>query len=390
VGDLGCLHISEDDQHNRLSVVKERFDISELLFLSTCNRIEFLVCSAKKIDKTTLSEFLLMLYPDMTTDQLSLYVSGVRFYVGHQAINHLLRVAASIESMVVGEREIITQVRKAYELCKQNELTGDFIRLLIRHTLETTKQIYTTTDIAKKPVSIVSLAYHQLKNLHIPLDARILIVGAGTTNTNLSRFLKKHGFSNFVVFNRSLDKGIKLAQSIQGRAFALSDLGEFEDGFDVLISCTSSEQHIITPVLYERLIGNEHNRKIVIDLSIPQDLDPLICQQHKVTHISMEFLQKISNANLQERNKEVETVEAIIEEKTEAFEQLYRWRTIELALQDIPQKVRAIKDHALQKVYRSEIESMDESSKAVLDKVIGYIEKKYMNMPMIVAKDAFS
>jgi len=389
VNDLGCLHISEDDQRKRLSAVKEHFNFSELMFLSTCNRVEFMVCTPKAIEQITLSSFLAVLYPTLSEDKHGEFANKAHLYRGESAVKHLLRVASSIESMVVGEREIITQIRKAYELCKYNSLTGDFLRLLIRHTLETTKQIYTETNIAKKPVSIVSLAYHHLKTLNIAINARVLIVGAGATNINLSRFLKKHGFTNFVVFNRSLDKAKTLAQTLNGRALSLSELSQFKDGFDVLITCTGADQPIITSSIYKSLLINEQTKKVIIDLSIPQDIDPIIEKNYNITRISMDFLQQVSKSNLQERNKEVKIVEAIVDKKTEDFKSLHSWRNIELALRDIPQQVRNIKEQATQKVYRSEIDSLDEKSKEVLEKVLCYIEKKYINMPMLIAKDTF-
>jgi len=389
VTDVGCLHISEDSQEVRLSLLKQHFHFSELLYLSTCNRVEFLISSTRKIDRIFVSDFLSFLYPEISPDRISFFSSLADVFDGLSSVRHILRVASSIESMVVGEREIITQVRKAYDLCKANGLTGDFIRLLIRHTIETTKQIYTNTDISKRPVSIVSLAYHELQSLGVSLDSRILIVGAGSTNTNLSRFLKKHHFSNFVVFNRTLSKAEQLADTLSKRSFSLEKLATFNEGFDILIVCTGSEQHLISPSLYANLLAGESGKKIVIDLSIPQDLAPEIVELYPVVHISMDFLQHLSTKNLQERNKEVVRVEQIIEEKIIEFEQLYKWRSIERALQNIPHQVRQIKTQAFEEIYRQEIDSLDSESKAILDKVIAYMERKYMNMPMVLAKDAF-
>jgi glutamyl-tRNA reductase len=125
--------------------------------------------------------------------------------------------------MIVGEREIITQVRNAFELCKKNGLTGDFIRILLRHTIETAKRVYTETTIATKPVSVVSLAYHKLRDMNISLDARFLIIGAGVTNTNMSKFLRNHGFKKFTVYNRTLSKAENLAKDLNLKSFKHND-----------------------------------------------------------------------------------------------------------------------------------------------------------------------
>lgn len=387
VDDIGALHISEDLQKDRLNDIKQRFSLPELMFLSTCNRVEFQLCTNEEVNNKFLSAFFQALYPSLTEQQIAHFLKSSEVFSGIEAVKHLLRVASSIDSMVVGEREIITQVRNAYELSKANGLTGDFIRLLVRHTIETAKQVYTETNIAKKPVSVVSLAYHRLKQLNISLDARILIIGAGMTNTNMSRFLKKHGFENFVVFNRTVEKAEKLARDLNGRAFPLSALTSFKEGFDVIITCTGSESHIISPELYERLLAGETDRKVVIDIAIPQDLSPEITGKHKVTHVSVNFLQQISNENLKERSREVEHVEVILEEKLEDFKQLHKLRTVELAMREVPQKVKDIRTTALNQVFKSDLDALDGQSKEVLEKVISYMEKKYMSMPMLMAKE---
>ena len=115
---------------------------------------------------------------------------------GEIAVNHLFKVASSLDSLVIGEREIITQVRKAYELCNSYHLTGDVIRLLVQRTIQLAKKIYTESDISKNPVSIVSLAYHQLKQKNINKDSNFIIVGAGKTIATMLKFLSKHGYGD--------------------------------------------------------------------------------------------------------------------------------------------------------------------------------------------------
>ena len=113
-------------------------------------------------------------------------------------------------------------MRNSFDASKKMKLTGDFIRLVLRHTIETAKRVYTETSIATKPVSVVSLAYHKLRDMNIPLDARLLIIGAGVTNTNMSKFLRKHGFKKFTVYNRTLSKAENLAKDLRGEAFSLT------------------------------------------------------------------------------------------------------------------------------------------------------------------------
>lgn len=387
VNDIGLLHIEETDQKERLEAFKNSLELNELMFLTTCNRVEFVFCTESSIDDNYLFNFFRTLYPDHSEDRIQMFVQNAEVYHEVDAVSHMLAVASSIDSMIIGEREIITQVRNAYELSHKNGLTGDNIRLLIKHTIETAKRIYTETSIATKPVSVVSLAYHTLRNQNVPLDARFLIVGAGVTNTNMSKFLKKHGFKNFTVFNRTFEKAEQLASDLDGNALPLNMLSEFTLGFDVIITCTGSDSHIISPEIYNNLLQGEKDKKIVIDIAIPQDLDPKIVINHDVNHISVEYLQEISNKNLQERAKELECVEDIISESVFTFKAISKEREIEIAMRSVPEKVKEIKQNALENVFANEIDSLDIKSRETLDKVVAYMEKKYMSVPMKMAKD---
>ena len=167
VTNIGLLHIVKEAQKERLSALKAIFNFEELYFLSTCNRVEltFLTKTTNKFSLT--KELLKALYPTLDEEQINDFAKSAEYYSGTEAINHALSVAASIDSMIVGEREIITQVRTAYEHCRDIGATGDVLRLLFRHVIETAKKVYTKTSIATKPVSVVSLALHYLPAIEI-------------------------------------------------------------------------------------------------------------------------------------------------------------------------------------------------------------------------------
>lgn len=387
VNKIGLMHIEKDLQSERLHKVKETHDIAELFFLSTCNRVELTFVKNQEVDSVFIQSLLKETFPNLSDDVINDLTEKVETFSGTNAVEHALAVASSIDSMIVGEREIITQVRLAYEHCRDLKLTGDLIRILMKQVIQTAKKVYTETSIATKPVSVVSLAYHQLKKLNIPLDARILVVGAGMTNTTMSRFLKKHGFTNFAVFNRSLEKAKQFAAEIKGEAFSLSELKYYDKGFDVILTCTGADFHIITPELYDTILKGEKSNKIIIDLAIPQDLDPVILENNDITYISVDFLQKISNQNLKERSKEIQHVEKILATSIIEFENLLKERNVELAMKTVPQSIKEIKNTAFSEVFKNDLESLDEHSKEVLEKIIGYMEKKYISGPMKLAKE---
>jgi len=303
------------------------------------------------------------------------------------AIEHILQVASSIDSMIVGEREIITQVRNAFDASKEMGITGDFIRVVMRHTVETAKRVYTETSIANKPVSVVALAYHTLRDMDISLDARVLMIGAGMTNSNMAKFLRKHGFKNFTVFNRTVEKAELLAKDLHGSGYGLDMLQTFDKGFDIIITCTGSEAPIITPEIYTHLLQGEKTKKVVIDIAIPHDLDAEIVKNNPITHISIDYLQKISDRNFLERSKEIVHVEQILSDAVESFMYIHKMRQVEIAMREVPNMVKDIRATAVNEVFKKELQTLDDDSREVLDKIIGYMEKKYMSMPMKLAKE---
>jgi glutamyl-tRNA reductase len=339
------------------------------------------------VDTEFMHQFLRAIYPSLGEEDLTSFVIKLEHYQGMNAVDHAMSVASSIDSMIIGEREIITQVRQAYEHCASIGLTGDLLRIINRHVVETAKKVYTRTSISTKPVSVVSLAYHQLKRLQIPLDARFLVIGAGVTNTTMGRFLKKHGFKNFAIFNRTLEKASALANELGGLAYPLQELHLYQNGFDVIISCTGADHHVITPALYEQLLQGDQRPKTIIDIAIPQDLDPEIIAKHPVKHISVSVLQQISHENLQERAKELAHVERILDKAHKEFEQVLQVRHVELAMRAVPEEIKRIKADALNEIFKDEINALDAQSREVLEKVLDYVEKKYIAGPMKLAKE---
>jgi glutamyl-tRNA reductase len=387
VSAIGKLHIEAENQQARFNPVKEQLHIDELLFLSTCNRVEFLLVGPQAASIDFLTTFFTQLYPDFTQDTIDFYVANASVVSNIEAIDHILRVASSIDSLVIGEREIITQVRHAYDDAHKNGFSGDFIRLLIKHVIQTAKRVYTETKISMKPVSVVSIAYQRLQGMDVPSDARVLVVGAGVTNTAMCRFLKKHGMSSFVVFNRTLAKAQSLADELGGTAYPLDQLTTYTGGFDILVTCTGAEETIITPEVYNFLLQGDTAPKITIDLALPNDIHADVHEQFPTRQISINVLQSISESHLQERSQEIEHVEAILAEAIESFNHLLKLRRIEIAMRPVPQMVKDIKATAFNDVFKAELENMDADSKELLEKIVGYMEKKYMSMPMKMAKE---
>lgn len=386
---VSLFHIETEERAVRLAALKQSLDLSELMYLATCNRIEFSMVAKNDGEVPDVRKLCAALGLDLDAATLDTCEKGAETFVGMDAMDHMLKVASSLDSMVVGEREIITQVRTAYESAREQGLSGEILRLANRLTIETAKEIFTKTDIFKKPVSVVSLAFKRLKDLKFDTDSRVVMVGAGRTNRAMARFLVKHGFKDLTIYNRTLGRAEELAAEVKGKARKLADIHNHDTGFDVLISCTASGDEVIDKELYETLRRGETSRKVVIDLALPGDVSKTISGGEAGTlhHIDIEELREVAEKNLKERAKEISRCEEIIKEGLAEFEMRYRRRKVEMAMIDVPEKVKEIRQKAVTAVYAKEIEGLNEESREVLDKVVSYLEKKYISLPMVMARE---
>lgn len=385
--DIGRLHIDDDALEARLSHLKSELNLQELLYVSTCNRVEFLMIAEQELDEAFRSKFFAAFNPQWTETDIAWAANHSRTYEGVKALQHLYYVSSSIDSLVVGEREIIKQVRESYDKCHKLNLTGDRLRLLVRSAIETAKKIYTQTQIAQNPVSVVSLAYRKMREVEIDHPPHILIVGAGQTNQTMGQYLKKAPFAHVTVFNRTLDKAEELAKSLKGTALPLAKLATFNQPFDILISCTGASQPIISNRLYRQLIGNDLSQKVIVDLAIPSDLEQEVVRKNNVHYIGIENLKEQARKNLEQRQKELEVCKRLISDKINEFEHLLRERKVEISMKEIPQVVKGIRERAITKVFNKELEELDPKSREVLEKMMEYMEKKYISVPMKMAKD---
>jgi glutamyl-tRNA reductase len=386
---VGKFHIDPDFQKERLAAVKTALGLKELMYLSTCNRVEFVAVSHPDGKDYNAADIIHALQLDLSEHELQLCSDAAHYYHGDEAVKHLFEVSASLDSMVIGEREIITQVRKAYEDCKAMGLTGDLIRLVMRKTIETAKEIFTETDIFKKPVSVVSLGFHRLREMDFPPESRVLMIGAGKTNRAMAKFMVKHGFKDLAIFNRSIERAEELSEYVGGKPYALDTLKDYKEGFDVMITCTASSTPMVEQLLFEQLQGLDTGKKVIIDLAIPADISPEVVASlpKNVRYINIEELKQVAEANMAERAREIDKCQEIIEKSLIEFHSIYRQRELELHMRDIPLKVKEIKENALAHVYAKEIGSLDPASREVLDKVMAYMEKKYISVPMKMARE---
>jgi len=385
--ELGRLVICQENLTDKLHKVKAQFGISEIFYLATCNRVEFVMLTSHVVDKAFAKEFMDSIDMGLCPVSTGAFLDAASIYEDTDALNHLLRTSCSLESLIVGEKEILPQLRKAYENCKEAGLTGDGLRMFMNCIVKTAKEVYTHTNISKNPISVVSLAYRKLKDLKLCINDRVLIIGAGETNRNISKYLQKHKFSNFTVFNRTVANAKQLAADLNGEAFNLEALKTYNKGFDVIITCTSATEPIITPEIYAGLLNGDKGRKTIVDLAVPNDTHPEVLEKFPVNFIEVHSLNEVAKKNLLERYEELSHAETIISENITAFILELKQRRIELAMRQVPEKIKEIRNTAINSVFADEVQGMDQQSRDILEKVINYMEKKYISVPMIMAKD---
>ena len=385
--DIGKLHIDDDALQARLSHLKKELKLDELLYLSTCNRVEFTMITEQEMDEEFRKKFFAAFNPEWKSSDIEWAANHSRTFEAEKSLRHLYYVASSVDSLVVGEREIITQVREAYEKCRKVGVTGDRFRLLVRSAIETAKLVYTQTQIAQNPVSVVSLAYRKMREVEFDHPPRIVIIGAGQTNQTMAQYLKKAPFEKVTVFNRTLAKAEALAASLKGTAKPLSELPNFNEPFDIIISCTGASQPIISNRIYRQLVGNDLSQKTIVDLAIPSDLEQEVLRKNNIHYIGIENLKEEARKNLERRQKELEVCKRLIDDKINEFEHLLRERRVELSMREIPKVVKEIRERATTQVFNKEMEELDPKSREVLEKMMDYMEKKYISVPMKMAKE---
>ena len=372
-----------------LRLVQERMGIKELFYLNTCNRVMLFFIYDKPIDEQFFISFFKIVNPKFKEAYASRYTSRILTFEGKEAIRHLFEVSASLDSLVVGERQIIGQIRKAYHLSKKYLLSGDKIRLAIEQSVVFAKKIYAETRIGEKPVSVVSLAFRELLEKGIKQDSLIYIIGAGETNRLMSNLLAKDRYSRIKVFNRTWSKAKTLANRLNGSAYTLEELNKTTEKPDFILTCTASTVPVLKVEHLERWGIDKNQRLTIVDLAIPADTEPAILKQFAIDYIDIASLKEVADKNLASRIKEVEYALSILNQFVEDFQLKYKERRLELVFRTIPEQVKELKSFATERVFSKELADMDPHAREILDKVLNYMEKKYISIPMKSAKTIF-
>lgn len=370
-----------------LEALRAEFALDELFYLATCNRVMYVMAAEADLSPEWVEAFFYRINSELTPEAIRCHVQALE---GEAAVNHFFEVAASIDSLVVGERQILGQMREAYDQCLAWGLTADDLRLLFQQAVVAAKDVYANTRIGEKPVSVVSLAVQKLLSMGLPTDARILLVGAGQTNALAAKFLHKYEYQRVTVFNRTVARAQQLADLFdQGRALPLDALAHYREGFDCIVVCTGAIDPVITPELYAGLLAGEAPAdKIIIDLSVPHNVAPGVVSRFAPAYIEIEDLRSLAQDNMAFREQEVQRAAHLLELHLEEFPLLYRQRQLERALSRVPAEIKAVRSRALNEVFRKEVDALDPATRDLMDRMLAYMEKKCIGIPMRAAREA--
>ena len=382
---IGSFAIPQEELQARLDLVKKEFQIKELMYLGTCNRVEVVFDIPHFVCSGFTQQFLSFVFPEHDKSFIKGVSQKAQRFNGEETADHVFRVAASLDSLIIGEREIITQLRNAYEQCERMNLTGDALRMLNQHAIRIAKDVYTHTNLSKKPVSIVSIAWKLFQEKHPDLNTKVVLVGAGQIITNFAKFLAENGYTKVSVYNRTIENASAIGKSFGTEAKQIAELRNDASDFDALVVCTGSTEIVVTSEMYADMCVSK-KRRTVIDLALPANVGHEISTLEDVTFIDMLAVQREVQKNISYREEALSDCIAIIEKGKGEFKKHFQERSIELAMSEIPNTIKEIRQTAVDTVFSKELAQLSENDRELVDKIIGYMEKKYISVPMKLAK----
>lgn len=292
--------------------------VVEGVILSTCNRSEvYAVVSPPSSCADDIKRFL----SECQDIPLDVFDPYLYVYYDQDAVRHLFRVASGVDSMVLGEPQILGQVKDAFEHAEANKSVGRVLSALFRQALAVGKRARTETDISKNAASVSYVAVELAKKIFGELrHCTVLIVGAGEMGKLTARTLLDNDAGALLVANRTYARARDLANRFGGRAVEFGNLREAIASSDIVISSTGGSDYIITADMVKYALQQRRNRPMFfIDIAVPRDIDPQVDKIENAFLYNVDDLQAVREANLREREKEAKKAEAIVEGETEKF-----------------------------------------------------------------------
>jgi glutamyl-tRNA reductase len=351
--------------------------LTELVIISTCNRVELYATSGQPAF-TELEVFL----SEVTGVSMEQFHPHLYRFQDMEAVRHLYEVAAGLDSLVIGEPQILGQVTRALELARGQDTAGSVLNRLFQAAIHAGKRTRTETAISRNPASVSSLAASLSERaVHKISEAQIVILGAGEMAELAVEALRKRGAQKILVVNRTLERARDLVQRWGAQASTFEAILPSLQSADILISSTGAPHILISAQMIDEVMKSRADRPLVlIDIAVPRDIDPDVADHPLVTLYDMDNLNAKLEHSLAERMAEVPCVKSILEEELDLFGEY--WRSLDMLplIADIRQNAEAIRQAELEKTLRR-LPDLTETERSHIEAMTQALVKKLMHAP---------
>ncbi len=374
-----CLTFSGDDTASALDTLKQTTDINEVMLFSTCNRIELLMTTEERHHAVQIAKQFLADYKNVPQQdfETSLYV-----HAGDDAVRHIFRVACSLDSMMVGEPQILGQIKSAYRLAAGKKSTGVILNRLLHKAFFVAKRVRSETGIGDHAVSISYAAIELGRKIFGSMEQKqVLLLGAGEMAELAVEHLMQQHVSDIFVANRTFERGVELAQRFKGHAIRFEEIADFLQRVDIIISSTGSPDIIITADDVKAVRRRRRNRPLFfIDIAVPRDIDPKINHMDNAYVYDIDDLEGIIEDNIEDRNREAVKGERIVDEAVIHFQKWYESLDIVPTIVALREKFDTIANAELRRTLNS-MENLSKENRAALIRMKDALVNKILHDP---------
>ena len=378
-----CIAFSEDESASALQTLSRKPHIKELLLFSTCNRVEVLVVTENKreaIDST--KDYI----AEVNKIPRQAFEDALYIHEGDEAVRHVFRVASSLDSMVVGEPQILGQVKDAYRLATEAKVSGVILNRLLHRTFFVAKRIRTETGIGGHAVSISYAAVELGRKIFGSLEGKnVLLVGAGEMAELAVEHLIRNKVGDIYVANRTFENGVELARRFNGQALRFEEIADCLKVVDIIISSTGSPDFVITRDQVKGVIRIRRNRPIFfIDIAVPRDIDPQVNRLSNSYVYDIDDLQGVIDENIEDRQKEAIKGERIVDEAVIQFRDWSASLEVVPTIVALRNKLESIAETEIRKTLQSN--KIPESGAQAIKKMADSLINKILHHPTMFLK----
>ena len=314
-------HVARECCPDFLAALKKLPGLSEAVYLATCNRAEVYAV----VDATLPMEKLVEVWRQFCPQGKQ--SSGPRLILfQEEAMLHLFRVTASLDSVVVGETEILGQVKNSYQMALQAKATGPWLNRLFQQSFASAKRVRTETGIGKHPVSVSTVAIKLAEKIFGELNGvKALVVGLGEMGRQTAQYLSKRGVAELKITNRTLEVAQTLAPTLAAQAIPFEEWSQHLNNVDVIVTCAGTKEPLVTLPMMKKILRERGGRPLfLIDLGMPRNIAAAVGSLESIFLYTVDHLQEIAGQNLALRQQEVESAQQLIEDSVQKMLERYR------------------------------------------------------------------